>query len=239
MHFSRRSPTRSRRRRRGVHRFRKVPDAGAQGSHGRQPAQSDREGAHPCGAGPEVLRRQRAQVGRQGRLSPRHRSSSEGAAFVIPRVDLRRMATVAVTHFSDRLAAAVERKRSQLVVGLDPVVEQLPRRGRRRSARVLLRDRRRGRAVCGRSEAAVGVLRGARRRRRACVRRDVRVRARRRPARDRRREARRHRLDRPRVRDGVHPARRRCHRQPVPRRRLDRRRSSTRAGAKAPASSAS
>jgi len=36
------------------------------------------------------------------------------------------MATVAVTHFSDRLADAVDRKRSQLVVGLDPVVEQLP-----------------------------------------------------------------------------------------------------------------
>jgi orotidine-5'-phosphate decarboxylase len=36
------------------------------------------------------------------------------------------MATVAVTHFSDRLAVAVERKSSQLVVGLDPVVEQMP-----------------------------------------------------------------------------------------------------------------
>jgi orotidine-5'-phosphate decarboxylase len=36
------------------------------------------------------------------------------------------MATVAVTHFSDRLAEAVERKNSQLVVGLDPVVEQMP-----------------------------------------------------------------------------------------------------------------
>ncbi len=36
------------------------------------------------------------------------------------------MATVAVTQFSDRLAEAVERKRSQLVVGLDPVVERLP-----------------------------------------------------------------------------------------------------------------
>src|SRR5436305_6951036 len=36
------------------------------------------------------------------------------------------MATVAVTHFSDRLAVAVERKQSQLVVGLDPVLEQLP-----------------------------------------------------------------------------------------------------------------
>jgi orotidine-5'-phosphate decarboxylase len=36
------------------------------------------------------------------------------------------MATVAVTHFSDRLAAAVEHKHSQLVVGLDPVVDLLP-----------------------------------------------------------------------------------------------------------------
>jgi orotidine-5'-phosphate decarboxylase len=36
------------------------------------------------------------------------------------------MATVAVTHFSDRLADAVERKGSQLVVGLDPVLEQMP-----------------------------------------------------------------------------------------------------------------
>jgi orotidine-5'-phosphate decarboxylase len=31
-----------------------------------------------------------------------------------------------VTHFADRLAEAVERKQSQLVVGLDPVAEQLP-----------------------------------------------------------------------------------------------------------------
>jgi orotidine-5'-phosphate decarboxylase len=36
------------------------------------------------------------------------------------------MATVAVRHFSDRLADAVEHKSSQLVVGLDPVVEQMP-----------------------------------------------------------------------------------------------------------------
>jgi orotidine-5'-phosphate decarboxylase len=36
------------------------------------------------------------------------------------------MAAVAVTHFSDRLAETVERKRSQLVVGLDPVLERLP-----------------------------------------------------------------------------------------------------------------
>jgi orotidine-5'-phosphate decarboxylase len=35
-------------------------------------------------------------------------------------------AAVTVANFADRLAEAVERKRSQLVVGLDPVVEQLP-----------------------------------------------------------------------------------------------------------------
>ncbi len=34
--------------------------------------------------------------------------------------------TTAVANFADRLAEAVERKRSQLVVGLDPVREQLP-----------------------------------------------------------------------------------------------------------------
>jgi len=36
------------------------------------------------------------------------------------------MATVAATHFSDRLAGAVEAKHSQLVVGLDPVIESMP-----------------------------------------------------------------------------------------------------------------
>ena len=36
------------------------------------------------------------------------------------------MATVATTHFADRLADAVERKRSQLVVGLDPRPDLLP-----------------------------------------------------------------------------------------------------------------
>jgi orotidine-5'-phosphate decarboxylase len=36
------------------------------------------------------------------------------------------MATVATTHFADRLADAVERKRSQLVVGLDPRADRLP-----------------------------------------------------------------------------------------------------------------
>jgi orotidine-5'-phosphate decarboxylase len=36
------------------------------------------------------------------------------------------MAIVAPTHFSDRLGDAVSRKRTQLVVGLDPVVDRLP-----------------------------------------------------------------------------------------------------------------
>jgi orotidine-5'-phosphate decarboxylase len=40
--------------------------------------------------------------------------------------DVHAAAPVSVTHFADRLAEAVERKRSQLVVGLDPVVDQLP-----------------------------------------------------------------------------------------------------------------
>ena len=51
------------------------------------------------------------------------------------------MATVATAHFADRLAEAVERKRSQLVVGLDPRPELLP---------VELR----GEAQAGRREAA-------------------------------------------------------------------------------------
>jgi orotidine-5'-phosphate decarboxylase len=50
-------------------------------------------------------------------------------------------APVSVTHFADRLAEAVERKRSQLVVGLDPVVELLPLELR-------------GEAVLGRDHAA-------------------------------------------------------------------------------------
>ena len=36
------------------------------------------------------------------------------------------MSRVAVTHFADRVAEAVERKRSQVVVGLDPVIDLLP-----------------------------------------------------------------------------------------------------------------
>src|SRR5918995_5704216 len=51
------------------------------------------------------------------------------------------MASVATSTFADRLAEAVERKRSQLVVGLDPRLDLLP---------VELR----GEAVLGRAEAA-------------------------------------------------------------------------------------
>jgi len=56
------------------------------------------------------------------------------------------VATVATTHFADRLAEAVERKRSQLVVGLDPRVDLLP---------VELR----GEAQLGRAAAAAAVER--------------------------------------------------------------------------------
>jgi orotidine-5'-phosphate decarboxylase len=56
------------------------------------------------------------------------------------------MASVATATFADRLAEAVERKRSQLVVGLDPRVDLLP---------VELR----GESVLGRTEAANAVAR--------------------------------------------------------------------------------
>ena len=40
--------------------------------------------------------------------------------------DLEMGPTTSVSAFGDRLAEAVERKRSQLIVGLDPVTELLP-----------------------------------------------------------------------------------------------------------------
>ena len=56
------------------------------------------------------------------------------------------MATVATTHFADRLAEAVEHKRSQLVVGLDPRPDLLPvelrgeaQQGREQAARACAR----------------------------------------------------------------------------------------------------
>jgi len=59
---------------------------------------------------------------------------------------LRSVSRVAVTHFADRVAGAVERKRSQVVVGLDPVVDLLP---------VELR----GEVVLGRDRAAAACAR--------------------------------------------------------------------------------
>ena len=54
---------------------------------------------------------------------------------------------VATLTFGDRLAAEVERKRSQLVVGLDPQPDLLPVELRGDVAALLLRHRRRGRAA--------------------------------------------------------------------------------------------
>ena len=151
-------------------------------------------------------------------LRRRRRPSSEVVpAGARPSAALRSlgpMSSVATATFADRLADAVERKRSQLVVGLDPRLELLP---------VELR----GEAVGGRAEAAHAYARfccgivdavapyvvavkpqvaffealgadGSRR-----FRAGLRLRARRRPARDRGREARRHRLHGARLRDRV------------------------------------
>ena len=86
---------------------------------------------------------------------------------------------VATLTFGDRVAAEVERKRSQLIVGLDPLPVSAGRAWRRRRA-ILLRDGRRG-GPRGRGQATARALRGARGRRHGGLRRDVRVRAARRP----------------------------------------------------------
>ena len=108
------------------------------------------------------------------------------------------MASVATATFADRLAEAVERKRSQLVVGLDPRLDLLPVElrgeavlGRGEAANAVARF------CCGivdavapvrrRGQAAGRVLRGARRRRDRRARARLRLRARGRAARDRRR----------------------------------------------------
>ena len=85
------------------------------------------------------------------------------------------MATVATSTFADRLGEAVERKRSQLVVGLEcvrPAAGRAPGGGGARAGRsrecvctLLLRHRRRGWAVRRRGQAADGFFRGARGRR--------------------------------------------------------------------------
>ena len=111
----------------------------------------------------------------------------------------------AVANFADRLAEAVERKRSQLVVGLDPVREQLPvELQAEEPAAAFVRfcsgivDAVAPAAVAVKPQSAffeaIGPP-GAQ-----ALRRGVRLRPRRRPARDRRRQARGHRLDRARLR---------------------------------------
>ncbi len=142
--------------------------------------------------------------------------------------------------FADRLAEAVEQKRSQLVVGLDPRLDLLPLElrgdaqvGRPAAAEATARfccgivDAVAPHVVAVKPQLAFFEVLGERRHRR--IRARGRLRARCRPARDRRREARGHRIDRARVcrrlsRAGRGPrAGRRCpHRQHLPRARLAR-----------------
>ena len=106
---------------------------------------------------------------------------------------------MATLTFADRLAAEVERKRSQLVVGLDPNPDLLPVELRGDVARFCcgIVDAVAPHAVAVKPQLAFFEAPG---RRDGCVRRGVRVRPPRRAPRDRRRQARRHRLDRARVR---------------------------------------
>ena len=99
--------------------------------------------------------------------------------------DIEARPTTTVTAFGDRLAEAVERKRSQLVVGLDPRPELLPVElaatrtrpggGGRRLRPLLLRRRRRGRAYAVAVKPqlaffeALGSRRDARRSRDVCA----------------------------------------------------------------------
>src|SRR5438132_367888 len=69
--------------------------------------------------------RQRSRAAsRQLRVCPRGPQSRPSSSFEV--VTLNSMAAVVTTHFADRLAEAVEHKRSQLVVGLDPRPDLLP-----------------------------------------------------------------------------------------------------------------
>ena len=102
--------------------------------------------------------------------------------------DAQTTTSAATALFPDRLVEAVGRKRSQLLVGLDPRVELLPLElrgdvhlGRAHAAEavdaLLPRPDRRGRAARRRREAADRVLRGARRRRDPGLRGRLRLRA--------------------------------------------------------------
>ena len=133
---------------------------------------------------------------------------------------------VATLTFADRLAAEVERKRSQLVVGLDPNPDLLPVELRGDVARFCcgIVDAVAPHAVAVKPQLAFFEALGAARD--GGVRPGLQLRPPGRAARDRRRQARRHRLDRTRLRGGVPrgrpAARRRADRQPVARPRRDR-----------------
>ena len=107
---------------------------------------------------------------------------------------------VATLTFGDRLAAEVERKRSQLVVGLDPRPDLLPIELHGDVARFCcgIIDAVAPHAVAVKPQLAFFEALGADGM--AAFDRDLRLRPRGGAARDRGREARRHRLDRPRLR---------------------------------------
>ena len=191
--FSRRSRRRCKRRRLGqLHRLRQVLDVRPQGAQGVNPRNPAEKVHIPAATVPKftagsTLKAAVAAAERRA-LGPapedRARAASSGPRSFLGRApgSLRQTWTpsraVATAAFADRLAEAVERKRSQLVVGLDPRPDLLPvelrgdahlgRAGRGRGDRaLLLRDHRRRRAVRRRGQAAARVLRGARRRRHA------------------------------------------------------------------------
>ena len=136
------------------------------------------------------------------------------------------MAVATTTTFADRLAAEVERKHSQLVVGLDPNIDLMPVELRGDVARFCcgLIDSVAPHAVAVKPQLAFFEALGPAG---MAAFDEVCTYARRAgPARDRRRQARRHRLDGARVRGGLprrlHRRARRADRQPVARPRLRR-----------------
>src|SRR5947207_1795770 len=128
-----------------LHRVRQVHDAAPRGAPGSQPPEPKPEGADSGRLGTEVLGRKLAQAGRSRRgrqrldVADRGLPSSDfqrppqGGLCVSwspgPRLGFERMKVEtppATRTFADRVAEAVERKRSQLVVGLDPRLDLLP-----------------------------------------------------------------------------------------------------------------
>ena len=77
-------------------------------------------------AGPTFVTEREAGLACSGRRCPLDRALAFEAMVEQVLAEGNGMTQGHVSHFADRLAEAVERKRSQLVVGLDPVPEQLP-----------------------------------------------------------------------------------------------------------------